>query len=255
MSRPAIILATALAFALPMVAVAAPNLVTNGDFMQTSTTSSNGNFELTNNGQYGTVTGWTTANSPSTNPYNLLFSSNQSTQAGSVLGQYSTAGSGNEYLPGVTTLSPSGGNFMALDGDINVAGALQQNITGLTVGRLYELDFYWGVAELASRNGPVSDYLQVSFGNSTSSTTSYSVPAQGFSGWKTATMYFTAQTTSQLLSFLSVGTPAGLPPIGLLDGVSLTAAPEPSAIALFVVGLGGLGLLRRRKAAKASIAA
>ena len=61
-----------------------------------------------------------------------------------------------------------------------------------------------------------------------------------------------AAASCQLLSFLAVGTPANnLPPFALLDGVSLTGAPEPSTWAMMLVGFGGLGyaaLRRRRKA-------
>ena len=59
-------------------------------------------------------------------------------------------------------------------------------------------------------------------------------------------MTFTATGSSELLSFLSVGTPTGLPPIATLDGVSLTLVPEPAALGLLGVGLVGLVAVRRR---------
>jgi len=71
-----------------------------------------------------------------------------------------------------------------------------------------------------------------------------------FSGWMTANFTFTADSTSEVLSFLAVGTPAGnLPPFALLDGVSLTAVPEPSTWAMMLAGFGGLGFaaFRRRR--------
>ncbi|MBN8808643.1 MAG: PEPxxWA-CTERM sorting domain-containing protein [Sphingomonas sp.] len=63
------------------------------------------------------------------------------------------------------------------------------------------------------------------------------------------TQNFVAGGTSQTLSFLSNGTPNGLPPVALLDNVSLTAAvPEPASWALMIVGFGAMGYsLRRRR--------
>ncbi|MGH6911978.1 MAG: PEPxxWA-CTERM sorting domain-containing protein, partial [Phenylobacterium sp.] len=58
---------------------------------------------------------------------------------------------------------------------------------------------------------------------------------------------FTATSNSQLLTFLSVGTPSGLPPIALLDGVSLTMVPEPSTWAMMLLGFGGIGAMIRRR--------
>ena len=56
-------------------------------------------------------------------------------------------------------------------------------------------------------------------------TASGSAPGS-FSGWMTESFKFTANSTSELLSFLAVGTPSGnVPPFALLDGVSLTAVP------------------------------
>ena len=47
--------------------------------------------------------------------------------------------------------------------------------------------------------------------------------------WQKQTLSFTATKTSDLLSFLAVGTPDGLPPFALLTGVTAqpTAVPEP----------------------------
>ena len=71
----------------------------------------------------------------------------------------------------------------------------------------------------------------------------------------TESFKFTANSTSELLSFLAVGTPSGnVPPFALLDGVSLTAVPEPSTWAMMFVGFAGLGYaaFRRRRPAPAA---
>jgi hypothetical protein len=74
----------------------------------------------------------------------------------------------------------------------------------------------------------------------------------GFSGWMHQTFNFTAASTSSTLNFLSIGTPTGVPPFELLDGVSVydTSVPEP----LSFLGMGlaaGYGAFYNRKQAKA----
>jgi hypothetical protein len=71
--------------------------------------------------------------------------------------------------------------------------------------------------------------------------------SEGFTGWQTDSFTFTATSTSEVLSFLAVGTPAGVPPFTLLDGISVTQTPEPQSLVLFATGLIGVsGLVRRR---------
>lgn len=62
-------------------------------------------------------------------------------------------------------------------------------------------------------------------------------------------MTFKATATSQVLSFLAVGTPNGEPPISFLDGVDLEAVSEPASLTLISVGvIGTVGAIRRRRA-------
>ena len=70
--------------------------------------------------------------------------------------------------------------------------------------------------------------------------------SQGSTPWLQQSFLYTATSTTETLTFLAQGTPTGLPPMVALDGISLTAAPEPASIALFGVGLGVLAFLRRR---------
>lgn len=92
----------------------------------------------------------------------------------------------------------------------------------------------------------------MTLGGQTRSSTTSTLPSQGFSGWMTQKLTFTYDGTSNVLSFLAVGTPACQPPMLLLDGVSLSAVPEPGMAGILLVG--GLGLAaasRRRRANRA----
>lgn len=247
MFKKMIIVAGLAAAAVP--ANAAVNLVANGDF---ETTSFSGNFEFDSLGgaSAGKLNNWT-----STGGYNILFhSDNANTAAGNAAGQWSWTG--REYM-NASTASPTGGNFVALDGDQSFASAMSQTINGLTVGQTYNLSFYWGAGQLASRTGgPITEMIKVTFGNSVYNTNTISTPGATFSGWNLASTSFTATQTSQVLSFLSLGTPSGQPPVALLDGVSLTAAvPEPASWAMMIGGFGMVGgAMRRSRRAKVAFA-
>lgn len=234
--------ATALLLATFAPAANAANLVTNGDFSGTT---------FTQNNQFGTgyggqgVTGW-----QGNGGYNLYFFAGTATTT-SANSQY---GGTAERLWAVTA-SPTGGNFVALDGDqggpgqANVQGAISQTIGGLTIGSKYLLTFSWGAGQLQSRNGATTEQLQVTFGTNPSDvklTGVLSDPNHGFNGWVNEAFTFTANAASETLTFLSIGTPSGLPPIATLDGVSLTLVPEPAALGLLGVGLVGLMAARRR---------
>jgi hypothetical protein len=67
-----------------------------------------------------------------------------------------------------------------------------------------------------------------------------------FVDWTSESLTFTAQGPIETLSFLAVGTPNGLPPFVLLDGVSVADAPEPTTYTLIGMGLLGLVAVRRR---------
>jgi hypothetical protein len=91
---------------------------------------------------------------------------------------------------------------------------------------------------------------QVSLGSETFDSTVMDNPSQGFTPWNAQDLTFQATSATEVLTFLSLGTPSGAPPIALLDGVSLTGeatAPEPSCLALLGVGVLGLFAVRRRR--------
>jgi hypothetical protein len=235
-------------------------LVTNGDFETLSNGASNGSQISPSVGTQN-VYGWTMgtrSTSSSTPGLGFIYSSGQGdsttgTSSGVYLwgpanGNYNglTANSGFN-----TTGGNAGGNYLALDADPNNSGAISQTINGLTVGQGYVLTFAWATAELDDTNyGNTTDSVQVTLGSQTQSTQTLSTASKGFDPWRQVTMFFSATSTSETLSFLAVGTPSGDPPTVLLDAVSLIYAPEPSTWLMMLAGLGGLAgftALRRRR--------
>ena len=250
---------------------AATNLVTNGGFDQTNLSSGQIAFLHSNNysgfedgsdGSYGQgVTGWTSSIGGGA-AFNLWYFGDGSEKTKEARTQYGELG--QHPNANYTGVSPNGGAFMILDGDPGYSGTLSQTIGGLTSGQTYTLQFYWSAGELADRTGYQTDRLDVSFGAQTQSTETFhnshpytnnpnNLPGD-FEGWTLETMTFKATSASQVLSFLSVGTPAmNLPPVAFLDGVSLVAVPEPAIWTVMVLGFGAMGAsMRRRRAARAA---
>ena len=235
------LLAAAVCGILPFGAAqkALGNLVVNGDFEVT--TAGNGQMGFNTD-----ATGWTTSG------YSFLFAPGTADTSGAN-GQYggvSLWGPGNGALNGLPAMSPSGGNFVAADSTFQV-GAISQTIHGLTPGQTYQVGFWWGGAQQFGYNGPSSDNWTVSLGADSQTTPTTSLPSHGFSGWMYQTFDYTATGTSEVLSFLAAGTPSGVPPFAVLDGVTLQSVPEaaPTAalLGLASAGLGMAARLRRRR--------
>ncbi len=154
-------------------------------------------------------------------------------------------------LAGTVSDSPNGGNFVAIDGDPFFVAPLFQTINGLTPGATYVLRFYQAAGQQIGAPGDTTERWQVTFGGQTQLSDLMLNPNQDFQPWQPQTMTFVATAASQVLTFLSVGTPAGGPPVALLDGVSLIAAvPEPATWTILIASMIGFGALawRRRKA-------
>ena len=230
----------------------------------------NGGFETTTGGSTGqlnfdgfSATGWSAP--AAGNNYDFIFSGATAATAPPLGG--ATGVDGSLYL-WAATASPNGGNFLGSDPDFSpngpdsttggAGGAVFQTVGGLTAGKTYAVTFYQAGAQQHGFSGATTEYWQVSLGAQTKDSPVLSNVSEGFTGWSSDTLDFTATGTSEVLSFLAEGTGgSGEPPFALLDGVSLTqvtAIPEPATWAMMLVGFGVLGtaIRSRRKQALAT---
>ena len=225
-------------------------LLTLGISAQASNLVVNGSFETSTSGP-GQL-GFNTDTLPwSTTGYNFLFASGTADTTGSngQFGNLQLWGPNNGSANGLPASSPDGGNYVAADGAFQV-GAISQTISGLIANNSYDVSFWWAGAQQSGFTGPTTEQWQVSLGGQTQSTVVLNNASHGFTGWQSQTFTYTATSSSELLSFLAVGTPTGVPPFVLLDGVTLNASsvPEPGTITLMLGGLlGGIGALRSKK--------
>jgi hypothetical protein len=232
-----------MALAVGSAAQAATNLLVNGGF-EASSYEKNSQFGSGYGGQG--VTGWTGGSGLQ----EYFFGGTHTTVSAN--NQWSDPRS--YFWPSFNALSNNGGNFVALDGDTTVSGSISQTLSNLQVGKTYTLTFEWAAAQLANRIGDITEQLKVSFGDEVQYTSILPVASQGFSGWQSVKMFFTPTAGTQTLTFLSLGTPNGLPPMAVLDGASLTV-PEPGTWAMMLLGFGAIGFaMRRRKRGVSALA-
>lgn len=244
------------ASALAMVLVAGPakadNLVTDGNF----TSNAGVDKQLSYN---TSLTYWNVTSPGNTYAYAFLYTTpgtagaTTADQAGTT-GQFGSSknvelwGSQNGGHNAITA-PPGGGNFIAADAALENA-TITQEITGLTVGKTYALTFDWAAAQQYNYYGSTTEYWQVSLGGQTEDTSTIALASQSFSGWDSVTLYFTATSTTELLSFVAEGGPSeSQPPFDLLANVSLSSTtPEPGTLTLLLTGgMAGLGALSRRR--------
>ncbi|CDG84684.1 PEPxxWA-CTERM sorting domain-containing protein [Janthinobacterium agaricidamnosum] len=242
------VLAAVAALNSSLAQAAGTNLIKNGDFEQTTNGSAK---QLGADGD--TRSDRTQLVDWSTSGYNFVFAPNTADTTGSngltLWGPNSYDGRGPQNGLGN---SPTGGNFVAADWDY-FAAPISQSVSGLVSGQQYTLSFSYAAAQQSGFSGDNAiNYWEVVLGQSAAQqTVSLSNTSQGFTGWKQASMTFTATDSTELLSFMAKGGPNGAPPFMLLDSVSLVSAvPEPSTWGMMLVGVGMLGfMVRRRRAA------
>ena len=150
---------------------------------------------------------------------------------------------------------PLGGNdphnFLIADGDYHKT-AIYQTINNLVVGDHYTVNFDWGAGQWSKNTGATTEQWQVNLGNSVGFTSVFNLNSKSFSGWMPASINFTATSSSEALSFLALGTPVGMPPMLLLDDVSMYDTPEPAALVLLIVGMGCIGVASRKRSKAAA---
>ena len=222
----------------------ATNLITNGSFEQLT----GGIGQIGYNGS-SLLTGWTNGTDGSGNlGYNFVYSSGSAdtTGANGAAGNVKLWGPGDGSANGLPASSPDGGNFIAADGAYQT-GPISQTVNGLTTGKSYTVSFYFAGAQQYGFTGATTDQWLVSLGSQQLATAVLSDTSHGFTGWQYTSLTFTATATSEVLSFLAVGTPSGVPPFTLLDGVSMVAAPEPGSAAMLVTGVLAIAFFARRR--------
>jgi hypothetical protein len=218
-------------------------LLSNGNFSQTSAPGNNASVPagLCNaNASFAclNVTGWT-----NTDGYSFV-----ATGADLGVNHY-----GDIRLASFTANTLDNGafaNYIAADGNsvLGPKGTLSQSVTGLTVGDNYAVTFYQAAGEQSGSTGALSEQWEVSLGGKNQFASIMNYGGSQFVGWEAETLVFNATSTSELLSFLSLGVPGGTPPFALLEGVSIADVPEPSALMMLGMGALGLVLLRRARA-------
>ncbi len=143
--------------------------------------------------------------------------------------------------------APNGGQTVDLDGFS--AGGISQTVTGLTVGTSYGLTFYYTNNFYGAS---ASALVSVVNSNATpgidgSLSISHSGATMAAPGFVATTLYFTASTSIETVTFQSTDPATDASGI-FISNVSLNTVPEPSSIAMVgMAGMIGVGAFVRRK--------
>ncbi len=157
-------------------------------------------------------------------------------------------GTNNGGLDAITAPPSGAAQFVAQDGDFQNA-PINQDITGLTIGKTYTVGFDYAYAQQFGFTGDTVQDWCVNLGASAAQCTAkLTNPSHGFTGWFHQNFNFTATGAAETLSFLAYGD-VPVPPFAVLGGVTFTpdAVPEPATWALMLIGIGGMGAIARRR--------
>lgn len=232
----------------------AANLVVNGGFENWGLGANSDEFSTNYAPGNGQLQGWTTSGLA------FVFVPGDASAVGRY-GGFELHGPSNGTNNGLTT-SAQGGNYVASDADRGFGAPITQLVGGFTVGSTYVVDFEWAAAQQLNFNGDTFEAWQASILASDATveaavtvanfqTETVINPNHGFQPWRRESFRFTATEATHLLRFWAVGGPGGVPPFALLDGVSISAVPEPATWALLVAGFGFVGVAARRRQANA----
>ena len=134
-------------------------------------------------------------------------------------------------LSGGASMDKKGGNLLPCL-SLGLGGTVSQTISGLTIGETYTIsgDYYTSTSD--------STTLMLSVLVDGNTIVEYAETAMT---WKHFTISYTATETSLVLGFTQIaGDACGI------DNITMYAVPEPSTVALLALGLGAIGLARRK---------